>query len=340
MSLIIIVGKKEDGKMKEILKRLYLTKLNKQSIRLQTIALLFLGLCFWQPAHGQTIEALKSKRDSLTKIRNQEKQVLAKIDKTIDSLKNAIKIQSGWIVQGGGLLGLNFSFNDNWIGNANPNSFISNLSVGLNCKASLDKKKGFWNSSGTLNLNWQGIDEDRTDDDRMRFLENRTTDVLNLSSLYGYRFNKSIALSGLVDLNTSTFRFLNPGSLDLSTGVTWKPRKISNLAMVVHFLTYHIAFSEEEANIGDVAANGVKFKLTYAKNFSKAIKWNTNFNSFVPYNGSEEEEPSLFEYSWINSINFKLWKAIGIGMNAGVRLAEFEIDKTQWFNTLGVSYSL
>ena len=149
-----------------------------------------------------------------------------------------------------------------------------------------------------------------------------------------------MALSGLVDLNTSTFRFLNPGSLDLSTGLTWKPSKISNFVLVAHFLTYNIAFAEEMTNLDNNPAYGVKFKLTYAKKFSKAIKWNTNFNSFVPYRGPEDTDPSLFEYSWINSINFKIWKAVGIGVNGGIQRADFEIADLQWFNTIGLSYSL
>ena len=37
-----------------------------------------------------------------------------------------------------------------------------------------------------------------------------------------------------------------------------------------------------------------------------------------------DPDPSLFEYTWINSLAFEVWKGIGVGISFGLRNAEFE----------------
>ena len=289
-------------------------------------------------ANAQELTQLKAQRDSIKKIQTTQKKALNQTTKRLDSLKQAIKVLSGWNVEGGGLIGLNFSKTEDWVSNPNPNSLTSNLSIGLTLDARIDKKKSFWNNSSSVNLNWQSLDRDTDEGDQSRFLENRTTDVLSISSLYGYKVNRSLAISSLFDLNSSVFSFLRPGSIDLSTGLTWKPNKIKNLTVVIHLLSYHLAFAQPDAATNTENANGAKFKISYARKFPLGINWTSNLNSFVPYRMAAENVPSLFEFTWINTFNVKIWKAVGVGLNVGIRRANFEVENTQFFNALGISY--
>ncbi|MDX1702207.1 MAG: hypothetical protein R3250_16390, partial [Melioribacteraceae bacterium] len=62
--------------------------------------------------------------------------------------------------------------------------------------------------------------------------------------------------------------------------------------------------------------------------------------TFVPYSSAEEPEPTLFEYTWLNTLSFEVWKGIGVGFTLGIRNAEFESPDTQSFYSLGLSYAL
>ena len=257
----------------------------------------------------------------------------------ISSIDEQIEILSGWMKGVNGVIGLNFANSSNWASNANPNSASSNLSIGLNAYANYVKEKYFWRNTGIANVGWQSLDTDTNDDEKDSFLDDRTTDVLNISSLYGYRLNQDIAISGLGDLNSSVFNFLNPGSLDFGLGFTWTPHQIPDLVFVVHPLTYHIAFSGLEG-VDSRGGFGTKIKGTYAHEFPGGVTWSSNLGAFFPYSKADKDagELPLFEYTWINSVAFNVWKGIGVGITLGLRQADFEFDGMQWFNTVGLSY--
>lgn len=289
--------------------------------------------------NAQSLDSLKIQRDSLRTLQKSYNGRLAKIGKALDSIRNEIEINSGWRINGHGTIGLNFSRTENWVGNANPNAFTSNLSVATNLSANTSKKKSFWRNATSLNLAWQGQDVNTAEGDQAGLLSERTVDIFTFSSLYGYRFGKSLAFSNLIDLNTSVFNFLNIGSLDFSTGLTWKPKSVNNLTVVFHALSYHVAYTARE-DIQNGEAFGMKFKISYNTNMPFGLKWTTNLNSFIPYTNPREGTPDLFEYTWINNLSYKLWKVFGFGLNVGIRKADFEINRFQWFNTFGMTVSI
>jgi len=180
-----------------------------------------------------------------------------------------------------------------------------------------------------------------TDQVDTKFLQDRVTDLFTISSLYGYKLNQDIAISALGDFNSSVFNFLSPGSLDFGAGVTWTPHQIPNLYVVIHPLTYHIAFPPNNGPLETTGGLGTKLKAEYAKDFGK-VSWTSSLGAFLPYGGKETvgtEEFSLTEFTWINSLAFKLFKDVGVGVTYGIRKTDYEsAGDLQSFSTVGLSY--
>lgn len=301
--------------------------------------------------HGQSLDELKNKKADLEAQRAEKQAEADAFNGEIGSLASQIEVLSGWQKGMSGLLGLNIGGSNNWRANANPNNAFSSLNFGLNGFANNIKDKSFWRNTLTANVGWQGLDTDTNDDAAgSGFLSDRNSDVLIGSSLYGHRLNQDIALSGLGDLNTSVFNFLNPGTFDLGVGATWTPHTIPNLTVVFHPLTFHWAFSALDG-VASQTSPGMKLKATYSHEFPGGVVWSSNLGSFIPYGGDKialpaddvvgvgAREAGLFEYTWINSINIAdVWKGIGIGFTFGLRGAKFEHPDTQTFQALGLTY--
>ncbi len=302
---------------------------------------------------AQTLEELKAKKAELVAMQNEKKAEAAAYDGEINSLAKQIEVLSGWQTGLSGLVGLSFGSSNSWQSNANPNSSSSVLNIGVNAYANNIKEKTFWRNTLTTNVGWQGLDNNTKDDvEGGGFLENRNTDLLIGSSLYGLRFSKSLAATGLADLNTSVFSFLNPGTLDFGVGATWTPASIPNLVVVAHPLTYHFAFSGFEG-VESQSALGAKVKATYSLELPGGVVWSSNLGTFIPYNNEkttimylDEEgveqtsQEGLFEYTWINSFNIAdLWKGVGVGFTVGIRQANFEYPPgLQSYTALGLTY--
>ncbi|MEL7124302.1 MAG: DUF3078 domain-containing protein, partial [Bacteroidota bacterium] len=290
---------------------------------------------------AQSMDSLKTRRDSLKAIKKQVQQQLGKVNSSIDSVKKEIEILTGWRTDGSAVIGLNFTRTNNWVGNANPNAITSSLSIASAFSAQKNYRKGFWRNNVSTNLAWQSLDTDTGDGESTQFLADRTADIFTLSTLYGFNFDPSLAISALGDMNTALFNFLNTGSLNFSTGVTWKPPKASNLVVVGHVLSYQVAYSQTpEGDSDNDRALGAKLKISYSGKLPLKIKWSSNFNTFVPYTDPEAGDPGLFEYTWINTLATKFWKTFGVGVNVGTRKADFELRDTQWFSSVGISMSL
>lgn len=302
-----------------------------------------LFLCFGTIfTQAQSLEELKSKKATLAAAKAVEQAQVDSFAAEIEKLNSQIQILSGWQTGFNGVIGLNFGNSSNWASNANPNSSFSNLSIGLNAYANIIKKKSFWRNTFISNTNWQSLDTDTDDTEKDKFLENRTTDVLTIGSLFGLRMNQDIAISALGDFNSSIFNFLEPGSLDFGVGATYTPHQLPNFVAVVHPFTYHIAFPapEDGSALKTTGGLGSKIKLTYNYKFKGGISWASNLGTFIPYTQpkADSNDAELFEYTWINTVSFTVWKGIGVGVTFGLRQADFEFDGTQSFSNIGISY--
>lgn len=255
----------------------------------------------------------------------------------VADLEAQIEKNAGWITGYSGQLGFDLNAANNWIGNPNPDANSSGLSIALAGWANKVTENNFWRNKGILTKAWKDIDISNADiteaDDGL--FDNSTVDILNLSSLYGQRLNDYWAVSGLAELNTSLENFLSPGTFDIGVGFTWTP-DIDDLVVVIHPLNYHFAWPADGADFESTGALGAKLRADYNRNFGK-VAYTSTLTSFIPYGSNE---PTLFEWTWLNGVSFDIWNGVGVGFNFGLRNAEFESSDFQSFFTVGLAYTL
>lgn len=289
---------------------------------------------------SQTMEELKAeqqtKKDSIATLQNKANALQAKIDAL-----------PGWRTGAFGTIGGSISNFNNWYAQGIPNNSSGNIGFTVNAYANLIQEKFFWRNALTTNLNWVKLDDkdNLTDGDSF----NPTTDVFNLSSLYGRKLNQKLAVSGLLEYRTTLLNnFNDPGYLDLGVGATWTP--ITDLVVVIHPLNYNFVFSNE-SNIFD-SSLGAKILADYTRKIGD-ISFKSNLSMFQSYKSSD-----LSNWTWTNSFSYTLWKMIGVGFDFGLRSSKQEalnyaintlgntnatfdtIDNSlQTYWTLGLSYS-
>ena len=222
-----------------------------------------------------------------------------------------------------------------------------NINITFNSYANLKQEKYFWRNNLNINLKWVKLDDKDDPADEEGFRE--TTDVFNLSSLYGRMVNKTLAVSALGEYRTTILNNYNdPGYLDLGVGGTWTP--ITDLVVVVHPANYNFVFADDDT-IFD-SSFGAKIVADYIKSIG-GIKFKTNLSVFASYKSGD-----LSNWTWVNTFTYTVWKGIGLGFDFGLRdnkqeALNYEINtlgntgatfdtidndlQTYW--TLGLSYS-
>lgn len=321
-----------------------------------------------------TFGAISAQEDmTLEQLQAKKAEVKATFDKAtadanaaqaeLDALQKRINMLSGWITGVTGLVGFDLSGSNKWIANPNPTSNSTGLSIGLTGFANREQEKYFWNNKLIINKAWQDIDRSEADENLENdgLFDNGTVDILNLSSLAGYKLSEKWAISAMAEFNSSIENFLEPATFDIGAGVTWKP--ITNLTVVIHPLNYHVAWSSQD-NVSAEGALGAKIRADYQDEFmiaGRKIAWSSTLTSFLPYSDTKtsldqinkygepilgadgmplQREAGLFEWTWLNTFSFQVWKGIGVGFNLGLRNAEFEYPDTQMFYSLGLTYTL
>ena len=212
----------------------------------------------------------------------------------VAGLKRKIELNSGWKFGANGILGFKIAGFQNWAKQGNPNSKVSDLTGIFKGRANLDKEKYFWRNEGNINLGWQQLildtEKDDITDEEKEY--KNVADVMTITSLFGYKVTKDIAVSVLGQYSSSIIEnFNNKGILDIGVGATWKPSKIPNLVVTVHPLNYHIVF-QEELGIETESALGTKIFASYFTKLVKGVNWSTDLNGFLEYGKST---PSLNE---------------------------------------------
>lgn len=229
-------------------------------------------------------------------------------NKEAKAIQAQIDALPGWRAGAFGTIGGSLSSFNNWYAQGAPNNASGNFGITFNGFANLIEKKFFWRNALTTNLNWVKLDNKdiETDDDGFK----PTTDVFNISSLYGRKFNDNFAISGLVEYRTTLLdNFNDPGYLDVGIGATWTP--IDNLIIVMHPLNYNFVFSNGDTVFE--SSLGAKIVADYTRQIG-AVAFKTNFSTFQSYKSSD-----LSNWTWTNSFSYTLWKMIGIGFDFGLR---------------------
>lgn len=269
-----------------------------------------------------------------------EKQAEAdKFQGEADALQAQIDALPGWRVGAFGTIGGNLSKFNNWYAQGTPNNASGNIGFTVNAYANKIEDKYFWRNTLTTNLNWVKLDDKDDPSDKDSF--EATTDVFNLSSLYGYKLSKKWAVSGLLEYRTTLLdNFNDPGYLDLGVGATWTP--IENMIVVIHPLNYNFVFADDDSVFESSA--GAKIVADYTKSIG-AVNFKTNFSTFQSY-----ESGDLSNWTWTNSFSYTLWKMIGVGFDfalrsnkqeaanfQGVDLEDADNDLQSYY-TIGLSY--
>jgi hypothetical protein len=250
---------------------------------------------------SQTIQDLKAekalKEDSITQIQ-----------KRVDNLQKQIDKLPGWKFGAFGTIGGSFSGFNNWYAQGTPNNASAVIGISINPFTKFDSENYFWYNQAQVNLGWVKFDDKDDPDDDDSFRE--ATDVFNVLSLFGYNLNEKFAISTLAEYRTTLLNnFNDPGYLDLGIGATWKP--ISNLVVTVNPINYNFVFSNEDSIFE--SSFGTKILATYSKTISD-FEIKSVFSTFQSYKSS-----NLSNWTWTNSFSYKLWKAIGLGFEFGLR---------------------
>ncbi|WP_298340288.1 DUF3078 domain-containing protein [uncultured Algibacter sp.] len=297
--------------------------------KLLFFAILLLSVSVIQAQTKEELEAQKAEKQAEADAATAE---VAAIQAKLDALP-------GWRKGAFGVIGGSLSGFNNWYAQGAPNNDSGNIGFTLNGFANLIQEKFFWRNSLTTNLNWVKLDNKDIDTDSDNF--EPTTDVFNISSLYGRNITKNLAASGLMEYRTTILNnFNDPGYLDVGIGATWTP--IENLIVVIHPLNYNFVFADNDAVFE--SSLGAKIVADYTRQIG-AIAFKTNLSAFQSYKTSE-----LSNWTWTNSFSYTLWKMIGVGFDFGLRSNQQEAanfqgvaledadNDLQSYYTFGLSY--
>ncbi len=302
-------------------------------------AILILAVSFGFSQTKEELEAQKAEKQAeADKFQGEANAIQAKIDAL-----------PGWRKGAFGTIGGSISGFSNWYNQSIPNNNSGNIGFTVNAFANKIEDKYFWRNSLNVNLNWVKLDNTDINTDKDSF--EPTTDVFNLTSLYGRNITKTLAASALLEYRTTLLdNFNNPGYLDFGVGATWTP--IENLIVVIHPLNYNYIFSDSGSIFE--SSLGAKIVADYSRQIG-AINFKTNFTTFQSYSDS-----NLSNWTWTNSFSYKLWKMIGVGFDFGLRDSKQEAlnyartsaptpnptatydgldNKLQSFYTVGLSYN-
>ncbi len=273
---------------------------------------------------AQTIEELKSMKAAKAAEAADFQGKADAINAEIAGIDAQITELTGWTTGLNGTIGFDFANSDKWQANPNPSAESSSLGLGITAFANKDQAKYFWNNKGIFQKAWQDVDIAGVGEDDDLF-DQGTVDIINISSLAGYKLTPKLALSGLGELNTSLGNFLEPGTADIGIGATWLP--MTGMTVVIHPLNYHLAW-DNAGELQSTGALGAKIRADYGRELNvmgKKVGWSTTFTTYIPYSTpAEGEGVSLQEYTWLNTLAFEVWRGIGVGVNFGFRQADFE----------------
>ena len=285
-------------------------------------------------------------KEALNKQKAEKQVEVDKYQGEVDAIQSQIDALPGWRYGAFGTLGGSISEFNNWYAQGSPNNSSGNIGFTVNGYANKIEDTYFWRNSLTLNLNWVKLNDkdDETDDENFK----PTTDVFNISSLYGYELTEKWARSAFGEYRTTILdNFNDPGYLDLGIGITWNP--IKDLIVVIHPLNYNFVFADDTA-IFD-SSLGAKIVADYTKKIGQ-LNIKSNLSVFQSYKSED-----LSNWTWTNSLGYTVWKNIGVGLDFGLRDNKQEAlnyfvntletndtfdtvdNKLQTFWTFGLSYN-
>ncbi|RXJ52526.1 DUF3078 domain-containing protein [Gelidibacter gilvus] len=250
---------------------------------------------------AQTKEELQAQKSEKQAVADAAQAEANAIQAQIDALP-------GWKKGAFGVIGGSLSNFNNWYAQGAPNNSSGNIGINFNAFANKLEDKYFWRNSLTVNLAWVKLDDKDNPADNDSFQP--TSDVFNISSLYGQKLSDKWAASALGEYRTTILNnFNDPGYLDLGVGFTWTP--VNDLIVVIHPLNYNFVFADNDAVFE--SSLGAKIMADYTRKMG-AIDFKSNLSAFFSYKGSD-----LSNWTWTNNFSYTLWKNIGVGFDFALR---------------------
>ncbi|MFT7050467.1 MAG: hypothetical protein ACJAZK_001063 [Psychroserpens sp.] len=288
-------------------------KIMTKKLLLTTVVLLSIAFGFSQTK--EELEAQKSEKQGIADAAQAE----------ANALQSQIDALPGWRIGGFGVIGGSLSNFNNWYSQGAPNNTSGNIGITFNGFANKIEDKYFWRNSLTTNFSWVKLDNKDSDFDSENF--EPTTDIFNISSLYGRNITSKLAASALMEYRTTVLNNFNePGYLDVGIGGTWTP--IENLIVVIHPLNYNFVFADNDTVFE--SSLGAKIMADYTRQIG-AIGFKSNLSMFQSYKSGD-----LSNVTWTNSFSYTLWKMIGVGFDFGLRSNKQEALNFAQSNFTGV----
>jgi hypothetical protein len=276
---------------------------------------LLLSMVFGFSQTKEELEAQKSEKQGIADAAQAE----------ANALQSQIDALPGWRIGGFGVIGGSLSNFNNWYSQGAPNNTSGNIGITFNGFANKIEDKYFWRNSLTTNFSWVKLDNKDSDFDSENF--EPTTDIFNISSLYGRNITSKLAASALMEYRTTVLNNFNePGYLDVGIGGTWTP--IENLIVVIHPLNYNFVFADNDTVFE--SSLGAKIMADYTRQIG-AIGFKSNLSMFQSYKSGD-----LSNVTWTNSFSYTLWKMIGVGFDFGLRSNKQEALNFAQSNFTGV----
>lgn len=298
---------------------------------------LLFGLGF--TLNAQTEEELKE-------LKSQKEAQMGELQSQVNALKGEIAgidkqllVFPRWETGAFGLIGMNLNGFNDWLARDKSNLSSTSISFSANAFANHFSEKTFWRNSGNLNIGFAKLKEKDRDGNVVEEIEQKSPDVINFTSLFGYKLSPKLALSVLGEYR-STFleNFNNPGYLDIGTGATWTP--VNDLVVVIHPLNYNIVFAE--AGSMYESSLGAKIVADYTKQIASGVNWKSNLSLFMSYKNGDYSN-----WTWVNGVAFQVLKKLGVGFELGLRgnkqealAKELTDNPLQTYYILGLTYSL
>jgi len=163
-------------------------------------------------AVAQTEEELKTmkteKEEELAALQNQVKAVQGEIA----DIKEQLLVFPRWETGAFGILGANLNGFSDWLARGEPNSSAVGLTFSANAFANHFTQKIFWRNAGNLNVGFTKLREKDSDGNILKDTELKSPDVINFTSLFGYKLSEKLAISILGEYRSTFLENFNTGA--------------------------------------------------------------------------------------------------------------------------------
>ena len=164
--------------------------------KLLLTALLMLSISFGFSQTKEELEAQKAEKQATADAAQAE----------ADAIQGQIDALPGWRIGGFGVIGGSLSNFNNWYSQGAPNNSSGNIGITFNGFANKIEDKYFWRNSLTTNFSWVKLDDTESDLDSDSF--EPTTDVFNVSSLYGRNIKRKMGSFCINGIQNNGFKQL------------------------------------------------------------------------------------------------------------------------------------